>query len=182
MNSIPVNVQLELETTQTVCGRLCPESRTGGGEAIRLTKVSLIAFNGAKRAHIPMVHACKSSFWVYSWNISEGPEGPNGAIWKQSVSEESERRERRDHTGLTLCHHTHTHTHTHTHKTSRLTNVTLRRSYRKDTVAHRWLIMLKHRGCDIWVCRCSICVWVWTCSSSAGYNSWQAESPEEAAA
>lgn len=121
MISMLLNAQQEWETTQTVCGSLRAEPREKE-KAVRLTKISLNAFNGAERAISLWCMPVKAPFG-FAVRVSLRVQwATNGVAWEQSVSEESEQREHRDHTGLTP--------HTHTHF-SGLAHITMRRTCRK---------------------------------------------------
>jgi len=91
-----------------VCGRLRAELRVGKKKAVRLTKISLNAFNGAERAVSLWCMPVRAPFGCAVGVSQRVQWATNGVAWEQSVSEESEQREHRDHTGLTLCHRTHT--------------------------------------------------------------------------
>ena len=102
-------------------------------KAVRLTKISLNAFNGAERAvclrHTAPVKAPFGGFcsWEYLWRSS----GPLMAWLGNRVYQ---RRANRENTEITRGSHsvtTHTHTHTHTHTLSELAHITPSRSYMK---------------------------------------------------
>lgn len=99
--SVLLNAQQEWETTQTACERLRAEPKINKKKAVRLTKISLNAFNGAKRALSLWCKPVKAPFGFVVRVSLRVQRATNGVACEQRPSEGSEHR---DHTGL--CQHT----------------------------------------------------------------------------